>query len=223
MGVVTRDVEAAVLMIDFEPVRAGSGHFPVLYIVQVRQPGGEHHRGFLNREKHPCRGGIRDAPTRSARKIDLVMCAAVKADNMERGAVALISDTGGDRQLLPGHDRDTIRPRTHFENVPRFQAARIDGSQACGAAVGDQDHAVVCDNTGGFREPRQRCDMLAGVVLDDLDAVAAGVRHENAAALWIEGAVIERAARRAWYPDRRNRFHGHDHLDCFSLCNRHQV
>jgi hypothetical protein len=31
-------------------------------------------------------------------------------------------------------------------------------------------------------------------MVDDLDAVAARVRHENAAALWIEGTMIERAA-----------------------------
>src|SRR5215212_589953 len=128
-----------------------------------------------------------------------MVCMSVKADHMKRGAVALITDAGGDCQLLPGNDGHAIGPRAHPENALRFQGVCIDPSQARGAAVGDQDHPVVRDNARGFRESRQCCDMLAGIVVDDLDAVTTRVRYENAAARRIESPVIKRTAGGAWY------------------------
>jgi hypothetical protein len=50
---------------------------------------------------------------------------------------------------------------------------------------------TVCDDTGRFRETRQRRDVPAFVMVDHLDAVSTGVRDEDTPALWIEGAVIE--------------------------------
>ena len=43
--------------------------------------------------------------------------------------------------------------------------------------------------------------MLAGIVVDHLDAIAGGVRHADAARLGIECAVIELAAGRVRYRD----------------------
>jgi hypothetical protein len=40
----------------------------------------------------------------------------------------------------------------------------------------------------------QRCDVASGIVIDYVNAIPAGMRHENAAALGIECAMIERAA-----------------------------
>ena len=74
----------------------------------------------------------------------------------------------------------------------------------------------VRDNACSFRESRQRGDVPAGVVIDHLDAVATRMRYENAAALRIEGTMIERAARRGWYLDYADRLQRHDHLDCFN-------
>src|SRR5262245_36540109 len=71
---------------------------------------------------------------------------------------------------------------------------RIDPCQASRSTIGDKDVSVVGDNTGGFREAGQRCDMLAAIVIDHFDAVPSRVRDENAAAARIEGAMIEGAA-----------------------------
>jgi len=50
------------------------------------------------------------------------------------------------------------------------------------------------------------------VVVDHLDAVARGVRDEDAPALGIEGGVIEGASGGAWYGDGSDRFQRHDGL-----------
>jgi hypothetical protein len=54
--------------------------------------------------------------------------------------------------------------------------------------------------------------VLAGVVIDHLDAIACRVRDEDAPAPYIEGGVIELAARGAWYGDGSDCFQRHDHL-----------
>jgi hypothetical protein len=48
--------------------------------------------------------------------------------------------------------------------------------------------------------------MPAGVVVDHLDAIARGVRNEDAPALRIEGGVVKFAARGFRYGNRSHRF-----------------
>jgi hypothetical protein len=113
--------------------------------------------------------------------------------------VGLVSDAGGNRQLLPRYDCDAVWPRPYFEDTSRFQAACIEPSQARCAAVGYENHPVVGGNTRRFGKIRQRCDVFAAIVVDDLDAATAGMRHKNPAARRIESAVVERAAGGAGY------------------------
>src|SRR5450631_3807840 len=54
--------------------------------------------------------------------------------------------------------------------------------------------------------------MPAGVVVDHLDAIARGVRNEDAPAPCVERAMIEGASRGAWYGDSSDRFQRHDDL-----------
>ena len=116
---------------------------------------------------------------------------------MQFGSVGLVADAGGDRQTLARHDGDAVGLEACSENGAGFEACRIDPGQARRSAVGHQNLSVVGDDSGRFRKALQGRDMLARVVIDDLDAAAAGVRHEDTAGFGVEGAMIEGASCRA--------------------------
>jgi hypothetical protein len=71
--------------------------------------------------------------------------------------------------------------------------------------------SVIGDRAGRARKSRQCCEMPAGVVVDHLDAVARGMRDEDAPALRIEGGVIKLAAR--GYGDCSDCVQRHDDLN----------
>jgi hypothetical protein len=52
--------------------------------------------------------------------------------------------------------------------------------------------------------------VLAGIVVDYLDAIAGGVCNEDTPAPRVEGGVIELAARGTWYGDGPDCSQGHD-------------
>src|SRR5215217_1561416 len=196
----------------------------MLHLVQIGKPCDKNHGRFADREKHPLTGSVRHAPSRPPGEVDRVFLGTVKAQYLEHGTVVFISDGGGDRQRVLRQDRDAIWSKASFEDGPRFQTQCVNPSQACRPPVGYEDHPVVRHNPCSFWESRQRRDVSARVMIDDLDAVAPRVCQEDAAALWIESTMIERAARTAWYLDRANGLQRHDHLEClFSACSRHQV
>ena len=93
------------------------------------------------------------------------------------------------------HDRDSVRSRSGIEYGPCFQSVRIDPSQACRSTVGDEDVTFVGDDACRFRKTVQCRQMAAGVMIDHLDAVPARVRQENAAALRLEGSMVEQVGR----------------------------
>jgi hypothetical protein len=99
------------------------------------------------------------------------------------------------------HDRDPVRSRTGIEYGPCFQRVRIEPRQACGPSVGDEDVPFVGDDACRFRKAVQCREMAAGVMIDHLDTVPARVRQENAAALRLEGAMVEQVGRSRYLDD----------------------
>ena len=143
---------------------------------------------------------------------------------MQGRSMRLVANARGDRELAFCSDGNAVGSMADLENPLRFEAARIDPCHAGGAAVGHQDHAVIRNNPGGFRKIRQSLEVPAGIVFDDLDAAAAGMRHENPAAHRIEGAVVERAAGGARYRNGGDFLQRHDHPAlCFAVSSRHHV
>ena len=82
----------------------------------------------------------------------------------------------------------------------------VEPSHARSTPIGGQNFSVVGDGAGNARKSWQRRDVLLGVVVDDLDAVARGVRDEHAPGFGIERGMIELAARSAGYFDDAKRF-----------------
>ena len=121
--------------------------------------------------------------------------AAIETERMKSWAGGVVPDASRNGEAALRHDCDAVRPRTRPEDRLRFQRQRVDPGKACGAPVGDEDHAFGGDDAGRFGKARQGRDVRAGVVIDHLDAVPSGVRDEDAPALRIERAVIERACR----------------------------
>ena len=111
-----------------------------------------------------------------------------------------------------GDDHGTVRPPAGLVRGARFQRAGIEQRDAGAAAVGDQYLSVVGDGAGHAGKPRQRRQVPAGIVVDHFEAVARGVRDEDAPALGIEGGVIELAARSMRYGDGTDCFQRHDGL-----------
>src|SRR5262249_44514319 len=155
--------------------------------------------------------GICYTPSRSSGKVDGVLLASVESHHVKLGPLSPITDAGGNREAPRRRNRDAIRLGTSLEDGPRLKAGRINKSQACRPAVGDDDNPVVGDNAGGFWEARQCCDMPPCLVVDHLDAVAPRMRDEDAAALRIEGPMIEGAAC------------GARDLDCADCLERHDI
>jgi len=155
----------------------------------------------------------------------IVVCAAVEAHGVKGGSLVVIADARRDGQLLPCNDCNAVWPGSYVENaLRRLQAARVDPSHADGPAVGHQHHPAIRDDTGSFRKVRQGRDVLAGIVVDDLDAVPAGVRHEHPAGRRIERAVVERTAGGVGYRNGRDCLQRHDHRAfCFAVSRRHHV
>jgi hypothetical protein len=85
-----------------------------------------------------------------------------------------------------------FRPRPAFENGPRCISYRVEPRHACGTAVGGEDLPVVGDHAGDARKSLQRCDVLARIVIDHLDAIACTVRNEHAARSGVERGVVKR-------------------------------
>jgi hypothetical protein len=110
-----------------------------------------------------------------------------------------IADGGDDRQALPRHERDAIRPWAGLENGLGFKALPIEPSQACGSAVGYEDESILGDDSGCFWKSGQGCDVPAGLVINHFNAIAGSMGDKNAARLRIEGAMIERAGGSARY------------------------
>ena len=113
---------------------------------------------------------------------------------MERSIMSFISDARGDRERSLWTNRDTVWSNAGLENGPRFQSACIDPSQGRRSAVGYKNVPIIGGNARSFRKARQSGDVSTAVVIDHFDAVPTRVRHENAAALGVEGTMIEGAA-----------------------------
>jgi hypothetical protein len=221
--IVACHIKAAALAIDIDAMGAAARKPPVLHLAQAGQAGDKNHRRVADGEEHALRRGVRHAPSRPAGKIERVM-ASVAAEHFELGAVVVIADGGDDRQTLLRNDGDAIGPLAGFEDRQRFQAMRIEPSQACRATIGHQHGAAVGHDARGFRKSRQCRDVFAGVVIDDFDPVAAGMGDENAPCCRIERSMIEFAARSVRYLDHADGFERHDHLEpALPSCRRHQV
>ena len=94
-------------------------------------------------------------------------------------------------------DHSTIRSAAGLVPGARFQGVGIKQGNAGAAAVSDQNLPVVSDGACHARKSRQGRKVLAGIVVDHLDAIAGGVCNEDTPAPRIEGGVIELAARGA--------------------------
>ena len=148
---------------------------------------------------------------RPGRSIDTCL-GPLNSKSCKRRRFPVVADAGGDPEPGSGDDHGTIRSPAGLVRGARFQRAGIEQRDAGAAAVGDQYLPVVGDGAGHARKSRQRREVLAGVVVDHLDAVARGVRNEDAPALCIEGGVIELAALGVWYGDGSDCFQRHDGL-----------
>jgi hypothetical protein len=120
-----------------------------------------------------------------------MLLASVETQHLKRGTHSLFSNARHNGYRALWHKRDAVGSRPGLENRLSFQCQRIDPGDARRSPVGHEDHAFGRDDTGRFRETRQRRDVPAFVMVDHLDAVSTGVRDEDTPALWIEGAVIE--------------------------------
>ena len=149
---------------------------------------------------------------RPGRSIDTWLAIA-QSEKLQRRRFSVDADAGGNSKAGSGDDHGTIRSPAGLVRGARFQRAGIEQRDAGAAAVGDQDLSVIGDRAGHARKSRQCCEMPAGVVVDHLDAVARGVRDEDAPALRIEGGVIELTARGARYGDGSDCFQRHDDLN----------
>ena len=182
------------------------------HLAKVGQARHQHHRGLADAEEQPFGGGVGDAPARPPRQVDRYMVAIVQSVELQRRRFSVDADAGGDSEAGSRDDHGTIRSPAGLERGARFQCAGIEQGDAGAAAVGDEDLSVVGDGAGHAGKSRQRRKVPAGVVVDHLDAVARGVRDEDAPALRIEGGVIKLAARGAWYGDGSDCFQRHDDL-----------
>ena len=88
--------------------------------------------------------------------------------------------------------------KARAKQSPPVDFIALEQSKLAGAKpAGDRLTCGACD----AGKVRQGCDMTAGEGIDHLDRAARGVCDEDAAALWIEDAVIERAAGSVGYFD----------------------
>ena len=103
-----------------------------------------------------------------------------------------------------------IRSRAGLQYGKGLQGAGVEQRDAGIPAVGYQDLSVVGDGARRGRKSGQCRKVAASIVVDYLDAAARRVRNEDAPAFCVERAVIEGAARGAWYGDGADRFQRHD-------------
>src|SRR5436309_529903 len=106
---------------------------------------------------------------------------------MKRWTVGLIPDASRNGDAALRHDSNAVRSRPRFENRLRFQRQRVDPSQACSSAIGDQDYSFGGDDAGRLLESRQSRDVRAAIMIDHVDAITSRVRDEDTPAFRIEG------------------------------------
>src|SRR5215472_10378084 len=178
-------------------------------LVQLGQARDEQHRWLADREVDALSATVGDTPAWLAGKIGLPSAVAREIDRLQLRAGFLIADAGHDGEPSARHDRDAIRSRTRLEHSTGREAARIEPRHLGPSPVGHQDLTLLGDHTGGFGKSVEAREVTAAVVVDHLDPVTRGMRHENASADRIERAVIEGAS------------HGIRKLDDGSLLERH--
>jgi hypothetical protein len=138
------------------------------------------------------------------------MFAIIHSEKLQRRYFSIVTDAGRDREPGSGDDHSSIRSPAGLIRGPGFQGAGIEQGYTRAPTVGDENLSIIGDRAGHAWKSRQRCDVPPGIVANHLDAVARGVRNEDAPALRIEGGVIEGAASGARYGDGSDRFQRHD-------------
>jgi hypothetical protein len=89
------------------------------------------------------------------------------------------------------YNRHSVRSRAGLVNDARFQRVAVDLGQACRSTIGDENLAIVCDNTRRFRKAVQRREMAAGIVINHLNPIQPGMCHEYATSFRIKSSMIE--------------------------------
>jgi hypothetical protein len=120
-----------------------------------------------------------------------------EVDHLELGAACVIIDASGHREARPGDDRDTVGSRGGFKPRILLERRCIQPHQFRGSAIGHQNLPGIGDHSSGFRKALQARDMAPRLGIDHLEAVASGMRNEDAARRGLKGAMVKRAVDRA--------------------------
>ena len=131
---------------------------------------------------------------------------------MQAWRLTIVADAGRNPETEALDDGGAIGPLAGREHGPGLERAGIEPGNACRAAIGDENFAIVRDGTGRARKSRQRRDVTPGVGIDHLDRALSGVGDEDTAGPRIEDAVIESAPRGAGILDRAQILQRHDDL-----------
>src|SRR6202048_3054092 len=110
-ALITGHIETAPGVIDIHAMRASGWKLPMRDLFQPRQVRHQDHRGIANREKHTLSRSVRHTPSRSPRKRDGILLAAIEAQNMKRRTASLVSNARDDRDAALRHKRDAIGSR----------------------------------------------------------------------------------------------------------------
>jgi hypothetical protein len=215
--VVASGIETLAPMIDVEAMGATQWQFPMDDIAEIGKPGDQYHRRLADAEVYPLGVGIGHAPAWPSRQINRALRGVRQIDDLQHRALMRVADARGDADAHSSDDDGAVGPWPRWECGFEFVGRGVQPGDCRGTAIGGQDLAVIGDRTRDTRKPRQCRDMLLPVVVDDLDAIALGVRDEDAPGFWVERGVVEVAARSVRYFDNAKRFQRHG---SFSLPDR---
>ncbi len=98
--------------------------------------------------------------------------------------------------------RERVRPRTHADAAKEAFVRRAVDAHACRGAVRGEEAITraVDEHARDAREIRDRVQVAPAPAVEDVDAIGAGVRHEETAARGVEVRVgMVETGLRAWW------------------------
>src|SRR5690349_4845552 len=197
---------------------AAGGKPPLRQHAQVRQACDKNHRRLADTEKQPFCRSIRHAPARAAGKVEFCPVTVVETESLQARCLLFVADAGGNAKREALDDGSAIWAGAGREHGFRLERTGIEPGDACRTTIGDENFAVIGNRAGDAWEFWQCRNVTPGVGIDHLDRAFRGMGDEDAAALRVEDAVIELAARGARYFDRAQSLQRHDDLMPLRAC-----